>query len=138
MVVETGSRTSGLLDGRTQTRRPAARGSIVRYLSPAQQASRSRLKRARVSPPTVLTHWLDIDNDSERELYWFSIKKHVSPSSLPSILLEYLHRSKHPTVSSYIIPHFVYSNNGEVPFQCRAVFLRCSCGHPSEKRHDYD
>jgi hypothetical protein len=125
MVVDAGSGTSRLLDDPTQNRRPATSGSIVRYLSPAQQVSdRKILKRERLSPPAALARWLDIDNESERELYWFSIKKYVSPSSLPNILLEYLHRSKHPTVSSNIIPHFLYSNNSEDPFQCRAVLLR--------------
>lgn len=75
---------------------------LVRYLRPTHQFSVSdlkRLKRERLSPPTALEQWLEAGTDWERDLLWRSIEKHISPFSLPNILLVHLRQSKYPDVS---------------------------------------
>lgn len=100
MAVDSGTANPDLLDTPSRAHRLAATGSIVRYLQPTPQVSdRKRLKRERLSPPAALARWLDLHQDWERELYWRSIERYISPSSLPNILLEHLYRSKYPAVS---------------------------------------
>ena len=55
-------------------------------------------KRKRLSPPQALSRWLDMNKSPERESYWQMIKKSFSASSLPIILLHYIHRSAAPGV----------------------------------------
>jgi hypothetical protein len=100
MAVNPAPGSSHLLIDPNQGQQLARRGSLVRFLRPTGQVSDlKRLKRERISPPAALAHWLDTQTGWERDLYWRSIKKHISPSSLPNILLEHLHRSKYPEVS---------------------------------------
>jgi hypothetical protein len=64
----------------------------------ASRTSTRSLKKKRVSPPMALAQWFDMNSDRERELHWLSVKRDLSASSLPNILLEHLHRSKYPDV----------------------------------------
>jgi hypothetical protein len=55
-------------------------------------------KRIRLSPPKVLSRWLDLNENSERESYWQAVKKRFPASALPIILLQYIRRSSIPGV----------------------------------------
>lgn len=102
MAVNAYSGTPLLPEDSTQTS-SATTGSLVRYVQLASMASnQKRLKRERLSPPAALGLWLDMDSNQERDLFWFNMKKYVSPSSLPNILLEYLQRTKCSVVVSSI------------------------------------
>jgi hypothetical protein len=92
MAVDTGPGNTYLL-GAHQL---AAPDSIVSYVQPNDP--RRPKKTERISPPAALAHWLDTD-DSERKRHWHTMAKHLSPTSLPNILLEHLHRSIYAGVS---------------------------------------
>ena len=103
MAVDTGPENAYFLDDPSKVHQPPARDSIVRYLQPKPQVSDlKRLKRERLSPPAALARWLDTNKKGEQESFWRSMKQYISPSSLPNILLEHLHRSKYPAVSFII------------------------------------
>jgi hypothetical protein len=140
MAVDTGSGTTWLPEDPTPARQPAAADSIVRFVSPPDKVGdRKRLKRERLSPPAALARWLDMGSDQERELFWLNMKKYVSPSSLPNILLEHLHRTKYPViVSSMAFSTCNYSDISGDPFTGGSVLLRSSCGYPWNERHDHD
>lgn len=123
MAVESDTINLNLLDGPGHIRPLAPRGGIVRYLQPKPEVSdRKRLKRERLSPPAALARWLDLHNDWERDIYWRSIEKYISPTSLPNILLEHLHRSKYPAVSLRSSKVISYANISLELCRCSTIF----------------
>lgn len=134
MAVKAGSGALYLFGHPTNTRQLGERGAVVRYSPSLHRTSTQRtLKRKRPSPPASLARWLDIDSDWERELYWLSVRKYISPSSLPNILLEHLHRSKYLNVHS-ALPHLASKSDSHVDYSrsVRPVLPRSSRGHPTK------
>jgi hypothetical protein len=100
MTVDPGPENAHLLDDPKKAHQSAIGQGIVRFVKPSSQVSDlKKLRRMRLSPPAALARWLDMNKDGEREAFWRSMKQYISPSSLPNILLERLHRSKYPAVS---------------------------------------
>lgn len=116
----------------------APRNRVVRFLRPPGEVSDlKRLKRERLSPPTALAQWLDAETDQEKERYWYRSINHLSPSSLPNILLERLHRSRFPGVGYIVTLSRLCPDVGTGPSRNRSFIRQRSYRRPSKKKHDF-